>query len=58
MLGWPLYLLTGVTGGSARGFTSHFIVPNQLFPPRLLFKVCLSNVGLMFIIYLLYLWGQ
>ncbi|KAM3143396.1 hypothetical protein pb186bvf_004457 [Paramecium bursaria] len=58
VLGWPLYLLTGVTGGSARGFTSHFIVPNQLFPPRLLFKVCLSNVGLMFIIYLLYLWGQ
>lgn len=31
-LGWPMYLLFGVTGGPARGFTSHFIVPNKLFP--------------------------
>jgi hypothetical protein len=31
-LGWPLYLLIGVTGGPERGFSSHFIVPNKLFP--------------------------
>lgn len=57
VLGWPLYLLLGVTGGSARGFTSHFIVPNKLFPPRVLLKVSLSNIGLCVVIYGLYLWA-
>jgi hypothetical protein len=32
VLGWPLYLLMGATGSPKRGFTSHFFVPNQLFP--------------------------
>jgi hypothetical protein len=32
VIGWPVYLLTGTTGGPKRGFTSHFFVPNQLFP--------------------------
>jgi hypothetical protein len=57
-VGWPLYLLFGVTGGPARGRTSHFIVPNKLFPSNKLFKVHLSNIGLIVVIYLLYLWGS
>lgn len=52
-----MYLLIGVTGGKARGFTSHFIVPNKLFPPRLLLKVTLSNIGLCAVIYGLYRWA-
>jgi omega-6 fatty acid desaturase (delta-12 desaturase) len=32
LLGFPLYMLIGASGGSARGFTSHFLVPNKLFP--------------------------
>ncbi|CAD8178615.1 unnamed protein product [Paramecium octaurelia] len=58
VLGWPLYLLLGVTGGSARGFTSHFIVPNKLFPPKMLVKVTASNIGLCLVIYGLYKWYQ
>ena len=55
-IGWPLYLMFGVTGGPKRGFTSHFIVPNKLFPPRMLLKVGASNIGLGIFVYLLYLW--
>ncbi|CAD8141916.1 unnamed protein product [Paramecium pentaurelia] len=58
VLGWPLYLLLGVTGGPSRGFTSHFIVPNKLFPSRMLLKVSLSNIGLCFVIFGLYKWAQ
>jgi hypothetical protein len=37
VFGWPAYLLTGATGGSARGVTNHFIPsintgPIELFP--------------------------
>jgi len=31
-IGWPMYLTLGSTGGPKRGFTSHWFVPNQLFP--------------------------
>lgn len=58
VLGWPLYLIFGVTGAPKRGFTSHFIVPNKLFPPRMLLKVGFSNLGLGIFIYILYLWAQ
>ncbi len=58
LVGWPIYLITGATGGPARGFTSHFIVPNGLFPKNKLLKVHLSNVGLIFMIYLLVTWAR
>lgn len=51
VIGWPLYLLIGATGGPKRGFTSHFIVPNKLFPKDKLPGVILSNLGLMFMCY-------
>ncbi len=56
--GWYMYLLIGTTGGPARGFTSHFLVPNELFSikrPLLLAKVLISNLGLFGVGYLLYL---
>jgi len=56
-VGWPMYLLVGVTGGPARGFTSHFIVPNKLFQNRLLFPVHISTFGLCAMFYILYLWA-
>ena len=57
-IGWPAYLIFGATGGPARGFTSHFITPNKLFPPRFMPKVIASNVGLGITIYCLYKWAQ
>ena len=35
-VGWPLYLITGVTGGPSRGWTSHFIAPNKLFKVKMM----------------------
>lgn len=57
-VGWPVYLLFGATGGPKRGFTSHFLVPNALFPREKLGKVLVSTLGLVFMVYLLVLWGQ
>ncbi|KRX08182.1 hypothetical protein PPERSA_12337 [Pseudocohnilembus persalinus] len=57
-LGWPVYLIFGTTGGPARGFTSHFIVPNKLFPKDKLVKVGISNLGLMIVFFALYKWAQ
>lgn len=56
-LGWPVYLIFGTTGGPARGFTSHFIVPNKLFPKDKLVKVGISNLGLMIVFFALYKWA-
>lgn len=56
-LGWPVYLITGATGGPERGFTSHFIVPNKLFPKDKLVKVGLSNLGIFIFCFLLYKWA-
>lgn len=56
-IGWPLYLLFGFTGGPSRGFTSHFFVPNKLFPKEKLLKVHISNLGLVIMVYFLYLWA-
>ncbi|EGR27598.1 hypothetical protein IMG5_193510 [Ichthyophthirius multifiliis] len=58
LVGWPLYLIIGATGGPARGSTSHFFVPNNLFPKDKLLKVHFSNLGLIFVFYLLYLWAR
>ncbi|EAS03232.2 fatty acid desaturase (macronuclear) [Tetrahymena thermophila SB210] len=58
VIGWPAYLIFGATGGPARGFSSHFIVPNKLFTKDKLLKVHLSNLGLVIVGYLLYLWAR
>jgi omega-6 fatty acid desaturase (delta-12 desaturase) len=57
-LGWPIYLIFGISGCPKNGFTSHFIVPNKLFPKEKLGKVMLSNLGIGISVYLLYLWAQ
>ena len=57
-IGWPTYLFFGFTGGPKRGFTSHVFVPNKLFTMDKLVKVLLSDMGILFIVYLLYLWTQ
>jgi omega-6 fatty acid desaturase (delta-12 desaturase) len=50
IFGWPAYLLTGATGGSARGVTNHFL-PNintgalELFPGSWKKKVYYSDIG-------------
>lgn len=58
LVGFPLYLLAGYSGGPARGKVSHFIVPNELFPPRTYMKVHISTLGLLAVFYGLYLWAQ
>jgi len=58
VFGWPVYLLTGATGGPARGFTSHFFVPNKLFPAKMLPKMITGIVGIIGMLYCLYLWAQ
>ncbi|EGR34116.1 hypothetical protein IMG5_023400 [Ichthyophthirius multifiliis] len=58
LIGLPLYLMFGASTGSSRNFSSHFIVPNDLFNGKMLFKVHLSNLGIVFVIYLLYLWAK
>jgi hypothetical protein len=50
VFGWPAYLLTGATGGSARGTTNHFVPiintgPVELFPGSWKNKVWMSDVG-------------
>jgi len=57
-IGWPMYLIFGSTGGPKRGFTSHFFVPNELFPRNKLLKVGVSNLGLFCVFYMLYVWAQ
>ena len=58
MVGFPSYLTMGLSGGPSRGYTSHFIVPNKLFPANKAMKVHISSIGLLFVCYLLYLWSQ
>jgi fatty acid desaturase len=49
LLGWPAYLLAGVTGGPARGRTNHFWpakpFSTEMFPGKWRGKVWLSDVG-------------
>lgn len=59
VFGWPAYLLFGITGGSVRGVTNHFIpYSDLLYPGMWKLKVLLSDVGVGLVIYGLYLWGQ
>jgi len=64
VVGWPLYLLLGVTGGPNQGFpTSHFIdIPpfnsgvQQLFPGKWKSLVRISNIGIIVVIFFLLIW--
>ena len=60
LLGWPLYLLAGATGGPSRGVTNHFVPwSDSLFPGfRWKFKVLVSDVGVAATLYLLKLWAE
>ncbi|MGI9596596.1 MAG: fatty acid desaturase [Acidimicrobiales bacterium] len=57
LFGWPLYLLTGATGGPDRGVTNHFWptrpFSRALFPSRWASKVVLSAVGVLGVVGLL-----
>ena len=58
--GWPLYLLTGASGGPGRGTTNHFWpawpFSAALFPGGWARKVWLSDIGIVVVIGLLGLW--
>jgi fatty acid desaturase len=54
IIGWYLYLIFGTTGGPARGWTSHLIVPNNLFTKRHLPGVLLSDLAVLLMLYVIY----
>ena len=60
-VGWPVYLMTGASGGPARGRTNHFwpTTPfsNALFPGQWQRKVIYSTIGVAVVIGLLAWWG-
>ena len=60
LIGWPLYLLAGASGGPARGITNHFWpawpFSAALFPGGWARKVWLSDVGVLFTLGLLSWW--
>jgi len=59
VLGWPAYLLAGITGSPKRGFSNHFIPSNkQLFPGAWQLKVWLSDIGVCAVIFALYYIAQ
>lgn len=59
--GWPVYLLTGATGGTDRGMTNHFWpwapFSKALFPARWARRVLASAVGVVVVIGLLVAWA-
>ncbi len=60
--GWPAYLLTGATGGSARGVTNHFVPnvntgPVELFPGSWKRKVWISDIGVVGVVAGLTFWA-
>lgn len=61
LFGWPVYLLTGATGGANRGTTNHFwpYAPfsQSLFPDRWARKVVASALGVLTVIGLLVAWA-
>ncbi len=60
LLGWPLYLVAGATGGPARGLTNHFWpawpFSAALFPGDWRRKVWLSDIGVVLMLGLLGWW--
>lgn len=61
LFGWPVYLLTGATGGRDRGTTNHFWpwrpFSTALFPARLARRVLLSTVGVLATLAALIAWA-
>lgn len=59
--GWPVYLLTGATGGTERGTTNHFWpwapFSKALFPARWARRVFASAIGVVVVIGLLISWA-
>jgi len=55
--GFPGYLLFGASGGHDRGTHSHFWGPNKLFPKDKMHLIAMSNLGILAVIYALYLWA-
>jgi fatty acid desaturase len=53
-IGWYAYLIFGITGGPARGWTSHIFVPNQLFIKKVLPNVLLSNIGIILMLWFIF----
>ena len=61
LIGWPLYILFGITGGPSQGFpTSHFTTVSlfnsgerQLFPGKWVGLMRISNVGVAMVLLLL-----
>ena len=61
-LGWPVYLVTGVTGGQAYGKTNHFWPWNQgkkeMWPGKWKKKVFLSDIGIVVMLVILTYWAR
>jgi len=61
LFGWPVYLLTGATGGPERGVTNHFwpYAPfsKALFPTRWAKRVVTSAAGVVAVFSLLAIWA-
>ena len=63
VFGWPLYLLTNITGGRVqhdmktpidkKASLSHLNPWSQIFPPRLFYYVCLDLIGICCVIFVL-----
>jgi fatty acid desaturase len=62
LIGWPVYLMTGATGGPARGLTNHFwpIWPFSaaLFPGTWRLKVWISDIGILAMLGILAWWTR
>jgi fatty acid desaturase len=61
LIGWPIYLMTGASGGPSRGTTNHFwpIKPfsNAMFPGKWRNKVWLSDLGVLAALSVLCMWA-
>jgi fatty acid desaturase len=62
LVGWPVYLFTGASGGPARGWTNHFWptrpFSDALFPGKWRAKVWVSSVGVCAMLGLLGWWAS
>lgn len=57
-LSWFIYTIFGKSGGPARGFTSHYFVPNKLIGMNLFWKANFSTAAVLTVIYGLYKWAM
>ncbi|MGB0373019.1 MAG: fatty acid desaturase [Opitutales bacterium] len=61
LIGWPLYLLVGLSGGPKRGITNHFwpLKPfaTSLFPRRMHTKMWISDLGVIGFLGVLVWWA-